>query len=91
MQITVEISFYPLDQTFGNQILEFIADLKANTNLKMKTNSMSTQISGEFEAVLTHVKSAVKTAFSRGIKAVVVMKMFNEGLELDWLDLQHLG
>ena len=90
MQITVEISFYPLDQTFGNQILEFIADLKDHAGLKMKTNSMSTQISGEFDTVWTHVQSATKIAFSKGIKAVVVMKMFNDGLELDWLDLNHL-
>ncbi|MCB0688107.1 MAG: thiamine-binding protein [Saprospiraceae bacterium] len=87
MQITVEISFYPLDQAFGNQVLEFIADLKGDSSLQIRSNSMSTQISGDFDTVQSKVQSAVKAAFSKGIKAVVVMKMFNEGLELDWLDL----
>lgn len=89
MYITVEISFYPLDQSFGSQILDFIADLAHHEGVETRTNSMSTQITGEYEAVFGIVQNAVRKAFSKGIKAVVVMKMFNEELELEWLKLVH--
>lgn len=89
MIITVEISLYPLDQTFGNQILEFIGDLKQGNQLKIRSNSMSTQITGEYDEVFAHLQKATKAAFQKGIKSVLVMKMFNEGLELDWLNLGH--
>jgi uncharacterized protein YqgV (UPF0045/DUF77 family) len=89
MQITVELSFYPLHQSFGSQILEFIGELKGDERLRIRTNSLSTQISGDFETVMQQVTRAVKRGFSAQVKAVVVMKMFNEALELEWVDLNH--
>ncbi len=88
MQITVEISFYPLQQSFGNQILEFINGLRGDPLLQIRTNSLSTQVTGEFESVMQQVTKAIKKGFSGDVKAVVVMKMFNEGLELEWLELK---
>jgi uncharacterized protein YqgV (UPF0045/DUF77 family) len=87
MQITVEISFYPLHQSFGSQILEFVRYLNDESNLEVKTNSMSTQISGDFDAVMERVTSALKQGFSSEIRTVAVMKLFNEGLQLEWLNL----
>ncbi|MBK8506877.1 MAG: thiamine-binding protein [Saprospiraceae bacterium] len=87
MQITVEISFYPLHQSFGSQILEFVRYLQGHSELEVKTNSMSTQISGDFDTVMERVTSALKQGFSSEIKTVAVMKIFNEGLQLEWLNL----
>ncbi|MCB0666432.1 MAG: thiamine-binding protein [Saprospiraceae bacterium] len=89
MYITVEISFYPLDQAFGSQILEFIADLKRAQELKIRTNSMSTQISGEFDDVFKCLQTAIKKAFSKEARSALILKMFNDQLELDWLELNH--
>jgi uncharacterized protein YqgV (UPF0045/DUF77 family) len=88
MQITVEISFYPLQQSFGNQILEFINELQGDPLLQIRTNSLSTQVTGDFDSVMQQVTKAIKKGFSSDVKAVVVMKMFNEGLELEWLELK---
>jgi uncharacterized protein YqgV (UPF0045/DUF77 family) len=89
MEITVEISFYPLHQSFGSQILEFVGYLKGHSGLEVRTNSMSTQISGDFDLVMDRVTSALKQGFSTEIKTVAVMKLFNEGLQLEWLELNH--
>ncbi len=86
MQITVEISFYPLQETFGNQVLEFINELQGDPILQIRTNSLSTQVTGDFDSVMQQVTLAIRKGFSGDVKAVVVMKMFNEGLELEWLE-----
>ena len=87
MQITVEISFYPLKEDFGSPILDFIAEIKSRGNLVVKTNTLSTQITGEYDEVMGQLKDALKNSFDQGFKATAVMKIFNEGLELDWLAL----
>jgi uncharacterized protein YqgV (UPF0045/DUF77 family) len=87
MQITVEISLYPLTEAFGSPIIEFISDLKSNKSLAIKTNTLSTQNTGDYDEVMIHLKDALKKAFAQGFKATAVLKIFNEGLELDWLAL----
>ena len=87
MQITVEISFYPLKEDFGSPILDFIAEIKSKGHLVVKTNSLSTQITGDYDVVMGHLKDALKKSFDQGFKATAVMKIFNEGLELAWLPL----
>ena len=89
MEITVEISFYPLHQSFGSQILEFVGYLKKYPELEVRTNSMSTQISGDFDLVMEQVTSALRQGFSSEIRTVAVMKIFNEGLQLEWLNLNN--
>ena len=51
---------------------------------------MSTQISGDFDLVMDRVTSALRQGFSTEIRTVAVMKLFNEGLQLEWLNLNHL-
>lgn len=87
MQITVEISFYPLKEDFGSPILDLIAEIKSRGNLVVRTNTLSTQITGEYDEVMGQLKDALKKSFDQGFKATAVMKIFNEGLELDWLAL----
>ncbi|NND34470.1 MAG: hypothetical protein HKN76_17930 [Saprospiraceae bacterium] len=87
MQITVEISFYPLSEQFGNHVLDFLSDLRGESDVSIMTNQMSTQITGDYDQVMSLVNAALKQNFQKGYKASVVMKIFNEGLELKWLDL----
>ena len=87
MQITVEISFYPLHEQFGTHVLDFISDLANKTDVNFMTNSMSTQLTGDYDLVMSLVNTALKRSFDKDFKAAVVMKIFNEGLELKWLNL----
>ncbi len=87
MQITVEISLYPLQEAYGNEVLSFLKTLKKGKDLQVRTNNVSTQITGEFDEIIPQLMSAMKHTLQKEHKSSFVMKVFNEGLELDWLDL----
>ncbi len=87
MEITVEISFYPLHQDFGHQVISFIHDLKEKPGIQLRTNAMSTQIMGSFGVVMPALTQVIEKNLHDGLKAALVLKIFNEGLELDWIDI----
>ena len=75
MDIAVEISFYPLERDFVPPIRDFIERLQAHAALKVVGNSMSTQVSGEYGAVMAAIASELRPAFERDVKSVFVMKV----------------
>lgn len=79
MLISVEISYYPLNEEYKKPILAFIVDLKKNTNLLVRTNTMATQVFGEFDEVMDTVKSCINRAFTLP-HSVFVMKVINADL-----------
>jgi len=79
MLISVEISYYPLNEEYKKPILAFIEDLKKNKNLVVRTNTMATQVFGEFDEVMDIVKSCINRAFLLP-HSVFVMKVINADL-----------
>ena len=77
MKASLEISMYPLDQNYGNLILDFIHRLREYTTLEVTTNRMSTQVFGEYDEVMTAVTKEIKTSFEEDETVVMVMKMIN--------------
>jgi uncharacterized protein YqgV (UPF0045/DUF77 family) len=75
MDIGVEISLYPLHQQFIPPIEDFIARLNRDGALRVVTNSMSTQVFGEFETVMRRLVPELRTTFEHNDKAVFVMKV----------------
>jgi uncharacterized protein YqgV (UPF0045/DUF77 family) len=75
MDIGIEISLYPLHQQYIPPIEDFIARLNRDGTLRVITNSMSTQIFGEFDAVMGRLVPELRTTFERNDKAVFVMKV----------------
>ena len=75
MHVAVELSLYPLADEFIPPILGFIARLNARPGLAVVTNSMSTQVSGEFDAVFDALRAEIGRSFSDGRRAVFVMKV----------------
>ena len=49
MQISIEISLYPLDENFTLPIDNFISCLKKYNSIEVRKNNMSTQICGDFD------------------------------------------
>jgi len=49
MKASIEISMYPLDKGYVKQILGFIEGLNQRTDVEVRTNTMSTQIFGEYD------------------------------------------
>jgi uncharacterized protein YqgV (UPF0045/DUF77 family) len=75
MDIGVEISLYPLHQEFIPPIQNFIDRLNADQRLRIVTNSMSTQVFGDYEAVMPTLLRELRTTLERNDKAVFVMKV----------------
>jgi uncharacterized protein YqgV (UPF0045/DUF77 family) len=79
MDIGVEISLYPLRADFVPLIHEFLARLNRAGELRVVTNSMSTQIFGPFDAVMQLLREELRTTFetlaAANDKAVFVMKV----------------
>ena len=52
MDIGVEISLYPLHQQYIPPIQNFIDRLNTDPRLRVVTNSMSTQVFGDYDVVM---------------------------------------
>lgn len=79
MKISVDISYYPLNESYIQPIKSFISDLNKNSNLIVRTNTMSTQVFGEFEEVMSTIKDCMANAFELP-HSVFVMKVINADL-----------
>jgi uncharacterized protein YqgV (UPF0045/DUF77 family) len=75
MEIGVEISLYPLHQQYLEPIKDFIARLNTDGALRIVTNSMSTQIFGEFDTLMQRLTREVRTSFESTQRAVFVLKI----------------
>jgi uncharacterized protein YqgV (UPF0045/DUF77 family) len=75
MDIAVDISLYPLQRDFVPPIQDFIDRLQADGRLKVVTNSLSTQVSGPYEAVMAALARELRPTFERDAKSVFVLKV----------------
>ena len=81
MKASVEISMYPLTSSYEAPILDFIKRLNAHPQLTIRTNTMSTQVFGEYEALMQIVTREIKQSFEDHPSVVMVMKVINADLE----------
>lgn len=77
MIVAVDISLYPLQEDLVPPILDVIQRLRSYENLYVDTNSMSTQIRGEYDEVMAAITAECKVTFEQLPKAVFVMKILN--------------
>lgn len=75
MEIAIEISLYPLDANYIPAIRDFIERLNADGRFKIVTNSLSTQIFGEYDAVFAALLRELRITLQREHKSVLVMKV----------------
>jgi uncharacterized protein YqgV (UPF0045/DUF77 family) len=75
MDIAVDISLYPLQRDFVPPIQDFIDRLQSDARLKVVTNSLSTQVSGPYEAVMAALEREIRPTFERDAKSVFVLKV----------------
>lgn len=81
MQTAVDISYYPLTEDYEAPIIQFIQNLKKYPGLKVATNQLTTQVSGEYDVVMTAVQAAMKSSLTKGPKASFVLKVLNVEIE----------
>ena len=77
MKASVEISMYPLDAEYGTAILKFIQGLRAHEGLLVQANTMSTQVFGEYDLVMSALGQEMKAAFAEGRATAMVLKLVN--------------
>lgn len=80
MNISVDISYYPLQEEFIPHILDFIQRLKTHEGLVANTNGMSTQVFGEYDLVMGALTAEIKKSFALP-HSVFVMKVINADLQ----------
>ena len=77
MQISIEISLYPLNKNFISPIDNFINCLKKYDNIEVRTNNMSTQLFGEFDDLIKVLKVEMEKTFKNQMKSVFNLKIVN--------------
>ncbi len=74
MQVTAELSLYPLQEDYIPVISAFIASLRGTQGLTVVTNAMSTQLCGEAQQVFDLVREALDRSHEQFGKQVLVCK-----------------
>jgi uncharacterized protein YqgV (UPF0045/DUF77 family) len=74
MRISVDISLYPLTEGYEKPILAFIDKLEANGKLRVKRNSLSTQVFGEYRDVMDCLDTEIEAVFEALPHSVFAMK-----------------
>ena len=77
MQVSIDVSLYPLNEKFILPIDEFINDLKKYNNIEIRTNSMSTQLFGEFDDLMSILKIEIEKTFKKEVDSVLNLKIVN--------------
>lgn len=74
MQLTAELSLYPLQEDYIPVIRAFIESAAEHQGLVLVTNAMSTQVCGDWDAVIALVDQCLKASHARYGKQVLVCK-----------------
>ncbi len=77
MQVSIDISLYPLDENFIPPIKDFIDRLSRHEQLEVECNRMSTQVRGAFDVVMPLLSEEIRTSFDAIPKAIFAIKILN--------------
>jgi len=74
MKISIELTFSPLQDDFEQHIINFIKKLRSS-GLTVLENPLSTQVYGDYDAVMNLLHLEIKTAFELMDKGLLFMKI----------------
>jgi uncharacterized protein YqgV (UPF0045/DUF77 family) len=77
MNASIEISMYPLTNHYGTPILQFINRLKTYDTLSVVSNTMSTQVFGNYDDLMVAIQREMKTSFEVHQHVVMILKIAN--------------
>ncbi|MDD3591684.1 MAG: hypothetical protein PHO65_03540 [Sulfurovum sp.] len=75
MQISVDISLYPLKEGYEQPILDFIAALEKEPNVDIVRNELSTQIHGDYAIIMKLLQEEIYAVFEELPDSVFVLKI----------------
>jgi len=80
MNISVEISYYPMQEEYVQPILEFIDRLKKHIEIQTKNTGISTQIFGGYADVMRILTIEIEKSFALP-NSIFVLKIINSDLQ----------
>jgi uncharacterized protein YqgV (UPF0045/DUF77 family) len=81
LQLSVDISEYPLTEDYIPAIKDFIERLQATKGLSVVCNTMSTQIFGDYDLVMDTLKEEMRRSYEQFGKAIFVCKFIGTNLD----------
>lgn len=81
MELSVEISKYPLADEYIPAIKSFIERLQATAGLSVVGNTMSTQIFGDYDLVMNTLSKEMRYSYETFGKAIFVCKFIGANLD----------
>lgn len=81
MELSVEISKYPLSEDYIPAIKDFIERLQAIDGLSVVGNTMSTQVFGDYDKVMDALKEEMRRSYQEFGKAIFVCKFIGANLD----------
>ena len=80
MQLSVEISMYPLKDEYIPAIKDFILRLNEQPQLQVISNTMSTQVFGDYDVVMDVLKAEMRKSWEQFGRAIFVCKFIDGDL-----------
>ena len=80
MNASIEISYYPLINTYIPHIQDFIDRLTSHANIKVSTNGMSTQAFGNYRDLMEIITNEIEKSFQLP-SSIFVLKIINDKLD----------
>jgi len=74
MEVSVDISMYPLQQEFEAPILAFIAALEKESSIEVVRNELSTQIHGDYKIIMALLEKEMFSVFTEIPDSIFVLK-----------------
>lgn len=75
MEISVDISMYPLQKDFEKPILTFIDALDKIESIKVVRNELSTQVHGDYKTIMALLEKEIYEVFKEIPDSIFVLKL----------------
>ena len=72
---------YPLRADYETPIVNFIRRLRAQPGVRVHTNQLSTQLTGEYATVMAALQTAMEPELAGMTSVSFVLKILNVGIE----------
>ncbi len=76
MNISVELTFTPLQDQYRDRIKNFIIDLRSG-GFTISETPLSTQLYGPYDALMPFLMKTIKTALGEEEKGIMHLKIYN--------------
>ncbi len=75
MEISVDISMYPLQREFEAPILAFISELEKEQSVEVVRNELSTQVHGDYKVIMALLGKEMFSVFTEIPDSIFVLKL----------------